>query len=185
MFLGRLAQVEFGGGGGLRLGEALVGVGGLDRVVVLRQGTDRVDHAPADQPVVTGDRAFRGLLDLGDHLAGRPAGMLGLDQGGYAGFNDEVNNHYLRIFGSALLMSLFSAGIQLSQPQPNASSNDVYSSQQIIAGAVGQQLGNAGIEIIQKGLNIAPTLIIRPGYLFNVMVTKDIVVPPYQTAAAH
>jgi type IV secretion system protein VirB10 len=110
-------------------------------------------------------------------------GMPGADQGGYAGFYDQVNNHYIRIFGSALLLSLFSAGIQLSQPQPNANSNNVYSSQQIIAGAVGQQLGNAGLAFIQRGMNLAPTLKIRPGYLFNVMVTKDIVVPIYHSSA--
>ena len=110
-------------------------------------------------------------------------GMPGADQGGYAGFYDEVNNHYIRIFGSALLLSLFSAGIQLSQPQPNANSNNVYSSQQVIAGAVGQQLGNAGLAFIQRGMNLAPTLKIRPGYLFNVMVTKDIVVPIYHSSA--
>ena len=109
-------------------------------------------------------------------------GMPGADQGGYAGFYDEVNNHYIRVFGSALLLSLFSAGIQLSQPQPNANGNNVYSSQQMIAGAIGQQLGNAGLSFIQRGMNLAPTLKIRPGYLFNVMVTKDIVVPIYHSS---
>lgn len=106
-------------------------------------------------------------------------GMAGADQGGYSGFSDQVNNHYVRIFGSALLLSLFSAGIQLSQPQASSSSNGTYTSQQIIAGAVGQQLGNTGSRVIERNLNIAPTLEIRPGYLFNVMVTKDIVVKPY------
>jgi len=110
-------------------------------------------------------------------------GMPGADQGGYAGFYGEVNNHYIRIFGSATLLSLFSAGIQLSQPQPNADSNNVYSSQQIVAGAIGQQLGNAGLSFIQRGMDIAPTLKIRPGYLFNVMVTKDVVIPPYNSSA--
>ena len=110
--------------------------------------------------------------------------MPGADQGGYAGLYDQVDNHYVKIFGTALLMSLFSAGVQLSQPQPNANSSDVYSSQQIIAGSVGQQLGNAGVQVIQKGLDIAPTLIIRPGYLFNIMVTKDLVVAPDQKTAS-
>lgn len=110
-------------------------------------------------------------------------GMPGADQGGYAGFYDEVDNHYIRIFGSALLLSLFSAGIQLSQPQPNVNSNNAYSSQQVIAGAIGQQLGNAGLSFIQRGMNLAPTLKIRPGYLFNVMVTKDIVLPVYHSSA--
>lgn len=40
--------------------------------------------------------------------------MPGTDMGGYAGFNDKVDNHYVRIFGSGLLLSVFSAGIQLA-----------------------------------------------------------------------
>lgn len=102
-------------------------------------------------------------------------GMPGADQSGYAGFYDQVDNHYLRVFGSAVLMSLFSAGVQLSQPQ--ASNGENYSSSQVIAGALGQQLGQAGLATVQRNLGIAPTLTIRPGYLFTVMVTKDVVLP--------
>ncbi len=102
-------------------------------------------------------------------------GMPGVDQAGYAGFNDEVNNHYLRIFGSAAMMSLFSAGIQLSQPQ--AANGQNISPGQTMAGSIGQQMGETGRGVIQKNLNIQPTLEIRPGYLFNVMVSKDIVFP--------
>lgn len=105
------------------------------------------------------------------------ATMPGADEGGYAGFHDKVNNHYIRTFGGALLMSLFSAGVQLSQPQASNGAN--YSSQQTIAGAIGQQVGEAGLALAQKNLNIQPTLTIRPGYRFNVMVTKDMIVQPW------
>ncbi|EBS6671142.1 conjugal transfer protein TrbI, partial [Salmonella enterica subsp. enterica serovar Mbandaka] len=98
--------------------------------------------------------------------------MPGADVGGYAGFNDLVNNHYARIFGSGLLLSVFSAGIQLSQPQ--ASNGENYSSSQIIAGSLGQQMGQIGMQMAQRNMNIQPTLEIRPGYEFNIMVTKDI-----------
>jgi type IV secretory pathway VirB10-like protein len=46
-------------------------------------------------------------LDLGK--------MPGADAGGQAGFEDRVNNHYWKVFGNALLLSIFSAGIQLSK----------------------------------------------------------------------
>ncbi|OKP00806.1 TrbI/VirB10 family protein [Xenorhabdus eapokensis] len=105
-------------------------------------------------------------------------GMPGADQGGYAGFYDKVNNHYLRIFGSGLLLSLFSAGIQLSQPQAKHGEN--YSSSQIIAGSLGQQMGQIGMQMAQRNMNIQPTLEIRPGYEFNVMVTKDIILPTWK-----
>ncbi|EDI0517733.1 TPA: TrbI/VirB10 family protein [Salmonella enterica subsp. enterica serovar Panama] len=104
--------------------------------------------------------------------------MPGTDMGGYAGFNDKVNNHYARIFGSGLLLSVFSAGIQLSQPQ--ASNGENYSSSQIIAGSLGQQLGQIGMQMAQRNMNIQPTLEIRPGYEFNIMVTKDIILPTWE-----
>jgi type IV secretion system protein TrbI len=42
-------------------------------------------------------------------------GMPGTDPAGAAGFNDQVNHHLVRVFGNALLLSIFSAGVQLSQ----------------------------------------------------------------------
>lgn len=109
-------------------------------------------------------------------------GMPGADLTGFAGLTDQVDNHYFRIYGSALLMSLFSAGMQLSQPQ-SSSVNGSPTNQQIIAGAMGQQLGQTATEMIQKNINIQPTINIRPGDNFNVLVTRDIpFVGAYQDA---
>lgn len=112
--------------------------------------------------------------------------MPGADTSGYAGFNDKVNNHYWRIFGNALMLSLFSAGIQLSQPEPRG--DNYYDSQQILAAEIGRQMGQLGMEMARRNMMIQPTLEIRPGYRFVVMVTKDIVLPPWQghpLAAGH
>lgn len=100
--------------------------------------------------------------------------MPGADQSGYAGFADKTNNHYWRIFGNALLLSAFSGGIQLSQPN---SKGDNYSAQEIMTAELGRQLGQLGMETARRNLDIQPTLTIRPGYQFNVMVTKDIILP--------
>jgi type IV secretory pathway VirB10-like protein len=109
--------------------------------------------------------------------------MPGADSAGYAGFTDQVNNHYLRLYGSALLMSAVTAGITYNQhqnqstlgyQQPNASS--------ALSQALGLQLGQVTAQMIAKNLNIAPTLEIRPGYRFNVIVTKDMTFSkPYQS----
>lgn len=100
-------------------------------------------------------------------------GMPGADQSGFAGFRDQVNNHYWRTFGNAALLSLFSAGIQLSQPQ--AAVSGTYNSQQIMAAEIGRQLGRLGMQLTQRNLNIQPTLEIRPGFKFSVMTSKKIV----------
>lgn len=55
-----------------------------------------------------------------------------------------------------------------------------YDSQQILAAEIGRQLGQLGMEMARRNLSIQPTLEIRPGYRFVVMVTKDIVLPPWQ-----
>ena len=100
-------------------------------------------------------------------------GMPGADLSGFAGLHDQVDNHYIRIYGSALLMSLFSAGMQLSQPTSNTS-NGAPTNQQIIASAMGQQLGDTSTALIQKNINVQPTINIRSGDNFNVLVTRDI-----------
>jgi type IV secretory pathway VirB10-like protein len=51
---------------------------------------------------------------------------------------------------------------------------------QTIAGAVGQQIGNTSIQLTQRELQVPPTLEVPPGYLFDVLVDRDIVLTaPY------
>jgi type IV secretory pathway VirB10-like protein len=100
--------------------------------------------------------------------------MPGSDSAGYSGFTDQVNNHYRRIFGSALLLSLIGAGAQVGQPQTSTVGGTTSISQALSA-SLAQELGQTATQLIQKNLSIAPTLKIRPGYRFNVVVTKDLV----------
>ena len=107
--------------------------------------------------------------------------MPGADGVGYAGFKDQVNNHYLRIFGSALIMSAIVAGTAYSQRDAgNAFGRQNAGS--IMSQSLGQQLGLVTANLIRKNMNISPTLEIRPGYRFNIIVTKDMVFnKPYQS----
>lgn len=104
--------------------------------------------------------------------------MPGADQAGLAGFKDQVNNHYFRTFGQAFLLSLFSAATQLSQPR--GSVQGTYNAQQIGAAAMGQQMAQLGMQLARRNLNRQPTLEIRPGFTFNVMVNKDMVLPVWK-----
>lgn len=99
--------------------------------------------------------------------------MPGADSAGYAGFRDQVNNHYFRLFSSAFLMSGITAGIAMSQPQ-TLSLGTRQSASSAMSEALGQQLGQVTAQLIARNMNIAPTLEIRPGYRFNVIVTKDL-----------
>jgi type IV secretion system protein VirB10 len=109
-------------------------------------------------------------LDLGK--------MPGADEGGFAGFHDQVDDHFLKVFGNAILLSVVSAGVQLSQGNANNQTSGL-TTQQTIAAALGQQLGQLGQETARRNMQVQPTLEIRPGYRFVVMVTKDILLRPW------
>lgn len=108
--------------------------------------------------------------------------MQGADGAGYAGFKDKVNHHFWRIFGSAFLMSVVTAGVEMSQDSGNQDLTQSRRAGDALSEALGQQLGQATAQMIMRNLNIAPTIEIRPGYRFNVMVSKDMVfTKPYQS----
>lgn len=116
------------------------------------------------------------ILPDGDRL--KLAGMSGADGVGQAGFGDQVDNHFWKIWGSALMVSLLGVGVQLSQPQ-QASYTQVPTAGQQAAGAAASSLNQAGSKVMEKNLNVSPTLTIRPGYVFNVIVNKSIILPAY------
>lgn len=112
-------------------------------------------------------------------------GMPGADSSGYSGFHDEVNDHTWTIFKNALLLSLIDVGMSVASPTSTttAATTGVTGNSALQDGeqALAQTFGQAEAQMMQQAINIAPTITIRPGYAFNVMVTKDLVFPgPYQ-----
>jgi type IV secretion system protein VirB10 len=109
--------------------------------------------------------------------------MPGADSAGYGGFRDQVNHHYVRIYGSALLMSGIVAGITYSQNanQSNQIGYNQPTAGNVLSQALGQQLGEVTSQLVSKNLNVSPTIHVRPGYRFNVIVVKDLTFKqPYQ-----
>ena len=110
--------------------------------------------------------------------------MPGATGAGYSGLKDKVNHHYWRLFGSAFLMSMISAGVVYSQDR-YADDDDEYgrvTASSAMAEQLANQIGQTAAQLIQRNLTIAPTLEIRPGFRFNVVVTKDMVFgKPYQS----
>lgn len=106
--------------------------------------------------------------------------MPGADQGGLAGFTDKTDNHWFRIFGSSFLMSMITGGMAYSmdalQPNSNSNSNNQKPTvQQEMGTALAGQMGQASLQLLQKNVNIQPTLEVRSGYRFNIVVLKDII----------
>jgi type IV secretion system protein VirB10 len=123
-------------------------------------------------------------LILPDGRSMRLPGLALKDPAGQTGAKDRVDNHWRRVFGSALLLSAISAGVQLSQPQ-QASVLAPPSSGQVAAGALGQELSNVALEILRRGMDVAPTITIRAGHPFNVFLNGDLVFDgPYEEEPA-
>jgi type IV secretion system protein TrbI len=103
-------------------------------------------------------------------------GMAGTDSEGYGGFNDQVDNHYFQVFGSAILIAAIGAGIDMSVP---ASSPYGYrqTPSDSARNSFAETFGRVAEQTISKNLNVQPTLEIRPGYMFNVLVDQDMVFP--------
>ncbi|MBY0379356.1 MAG: hypothetical protein K2P99_03030 [Burkholderiales bacterium] len=105
-------------------------------------------------------------------------GQPGTDLEGFSGFSDDVDNHYMKIFGSAFIMGAIFGGTSLATGNQNTNPYQL-SAGATMANQVGAQMAQAGIQVIQKGLNIQPTIIIHPGYQFDVSLTADLVLKPY------
>ena len=103
-------------------------------------------------------------------------GMPGVDMGGYAGVHDLVDNHWGEIIGAIFLSSVLSTASVESQGNVSALNT---SPSQLAAQGAAQGVNQAGSKIVQRQLSIQPTLIIRPGQQVDVMVDKDIQLPPY------
>jgi len=103
-------------------------------------------------------------------------GMAGTDAQGFGGFKDNVNNHYLKTFGSAILIALIGTGIDMSVPQSSTLSTQDTASDAARRNFA-ETFGKVTERTIDKNLDVQPTLEIRPGYRFNVLVDQDIIFP--------
>ncbi|MCZ7450245.1 IncP-type conjugal transfer protein TrbI [Agrobacterium rhizogenes] len=103
-------------------------------------------------------------------------GMAGTDAQGYGGFRDKVDRHLWRTFGSAALVAMIGTGIDMSMPD-----NSTRARQDTASDAArrnfAESFGRVAEQTIMKTLNVQPTIRIRPGYKFNVLVDQDIIFP--------
>lgn len=96
------------------------------------------------------------------------------DRAGESGIRDRVDAHTSATYGRALLLSLIGAGAELSQPQ-QASVFAPPSARQIAAGVVGEQLSDVALESVRRGMDRPPTITIRAGRPFAIVLPEDVV----------
>ncbi|CDX39632.1 conserved hypothetical protein [Mesorhizobium plurifarium] len=97
----------------------------------------------------------------------------GADAEGYAGLEDGVNYHWGELFKAAALSTVLSIGAQAGS---SGEESDIV---RALRQGASDSISQTGQQIVQRQLNIAPTLTIRPGFPVRVIVTRDLVLEPY------
>jgi type IV secretory pathway VirB10-like protein len=102
----------------------------------------------------------------------------GADAAGYAGLEDEVDNHWGELLKAAALSTLLAVGTELGAGS-DTNSNDSAIIQALRHGT-GDSLNQTGQQVVRRSLSIQPTLTIRPGFPVRVIVNRDLVLEPYR-----
>lgn len=97
----------------------------------------------------------------------------GADAEGYAGLEDGVDYHWGELFKAAALSTLLSVGAEVGS---SGQESDII---RALRQGASNSVSQTGQQIVQRQLNIAPTLTIRPGFPVRVIVTRDLVLEPY------
>jgi type IV secretion system protein TrbI len=101
----------------------------------------------------------------------------GADTAGNAGLEDEVDNHWGALFKAALLSTLLGVGSELGAGSDTGNNGDIV---QALRRGSSDSLNQTGQKIVQRNLNIQPTLTVRPGFPVRVIVNRDLVLEPYR-----
>jgi type IV secretory pathway VirB10-like protein len=98
----------------------------------------------------------------------------GLNQIGDTGLRDQVNNHYLRIFGVSLAIGALGAVAENGTAGSlNANGSD------LMRQGFAQSTAQSSAQILDKFLNIPPTVTIREGHRVKVYLSSDLALPDY------
>jgi type IV secretion system protein TrbI len=103
-------------------------------------------------------------------------GMPGTDESGEAGLADKVDYHLDKLAEAAVLSTALAYGGNLAR-NPNSSSGN--NGQDVIGDTVAQQANRIGEKIIDRELDVQPTITIRQGWPLRVLVNKDMILEPY------
>jgi type IV secretion system protein TrbI len=100
----------------------------------------------------------------------------GLDQIGATGLRDSVNRHYLQVFGASLAIGAISGLAQY-----NTSGGLNYTFGDAYRQAAGASLATSTSRVLDRYLNVLPTITIREGFRVKVYLTNDLELPAYES----
>ena len=99
----------------------------------------------------------------------------GLDQIGETGLRDQVNHHYVQIFGTSIAIGMI-AGLAQSNTQYGTSISAADAYRQGVASSLSQ----SSLHILDRFLNVLPTFTIREGQRIKIYLAEDLSLPAYE-----
>jgi type IV secretory pathway VirB10-like protein len=101
------------------------------------------------------------------------------DTGGYAGLADQVDFHTWKLLKGVALVTVLGVGSELTF---DSSDSDLIRALQQATQAT---TNRAGQRLIERQLNVQPTITVRPGWPLRIIVHKDILLRPYRGPTAN
>jgi type IV secretion system protein VirB10 len=99
----------------------------------------------------------------------------GLDQIGEGGLKDKVNNHYLEIFGTSIALGVIAGASEITQGGGTITT----SGSQAFTNGTAASVSQSATSILDRFLQIPPTITIREGHRVKVYFTQDMLLPAY------
>ncbi len=99
----------------------------------------------------------------------------GLDQIGEEGLKDKVNNHYLQIYGTSIALGVVAGASEITQGGGTITTSGSQAFTNGTAGSVSQ----SATTILDRFMQIPPTITIREGHRVKVYFTQDLLLPAY------
>lgn len=100
----------------------------------------------------------------------------GLNQSGAEGLKDKVNNHYLEIFGTSIALGVIAGAGEITQGGGTIST----SGSQAFATGASASVSQSATSVLDRFLEIPPTITIREGHRVKVYFTQDMLLPAYE-----
>jgi type IV secretion system protein VirB10 len=99
----------------------------------------------------------------------------GLDQIGEEGLKDKVNKHYLEIFGASIALGVVAGASEITQGGGTITT----SGSQALTNGIAASASQSATSILDRFMQIPPTITIREGHRVKVYFTQDLLLPAY------
>ena len=99
----------------------------------------------------------------------------GLDQIGDTGLKDKVNHHYVQIFGASIALGVIAGAAEAT----TYGNGYTFSGPSMYEQGVASSLSQSSADVLDRFVNIPPTITIREGHRIKVYITQDMLLPAY------